>query len=90
VIGDQRRRCAALRRKANLQVTEHAQNVWFVMLQDEAAAGRIIVPLKPFVRFHRRMSRQLARLERRIRRANPQLARRGALEKIAESRRGLA
>jgi hypothetical protein len=59
------------------------------MLQDEAAAGRIVVPLKPFIRFHRRMSRQLARLERRVCRANPHLERRGALEKIAKSRGGL-
>jgi len=60
------------------------------MLQDEAAAGRIVVPLKPFVRFHRRLSRQLARLERRVRRSIPQLARRGAFGKNAVSRRDLA
>jgi hypothetical protein len=47
------------------------------MLQDEQAAGKVIVPLKPFLRFSRRMDRQLARLRRRIWAQIPQLARRG-------------
>jgi hypothetical protein len=49
------------------------------MLQDEAAAGRVIVPLKPFLRFSRRMEKQLSRLERRTYEAMPQLANRGQL-----------
>jgi hypothetical protein len=51
------------------------------MLQNEAAAGRVIVPLRPFLRFSRRMDKQLGRLERRIRKEVPQLARRGTLSK---------
>jgi hypothetical protein len=47
------------------------------MLKDEAAAGRVVVPLKPFLRFSRRMDKQIAKLQRRICKAMPQLARRG-------------
>jgi hypothetical protein len=53
------------------------------MLQDEAAAGRVVVPLRPFLRFSRRMDKQLGRLERRIREEIPQLARRGMLSERA-------
>jgi hypothetical protein len=76
-----------MHQKGNRAVTSQAPEVWFVMLQDEASAGRIVVPLKPFLRFHRRMTRQLARLEHRIFRAIPQLSRRGALDRIAQSRK---
>jgi hypothetical protein len=47
------------------------------MLRDEEAAGKVIVPLKPFLRFSRRIDKQLKRLERRIRRECPQVTRRG-------------
>jgi hypothetical protein len=49
------------------------------MLNDEAAAGRVIVPLRPFLRFSRRIDKQLARFEKKIRAEIPQLARRGLL-----------
>ena len=58
-------------------MTSQAPQTWFVMLRDEAAAGKVIVPLKPFLRFNRRMDKQVAKLERRIRKAVPQLAKRG-------------
>jgi len=64
-------------------VTSEAPQAWFVMLQDEAAAGRVVVPLRPFLRFSRRMDKQLGRLERRIREEIPQLARRGMLSERA-------
>jgi len=60
-------------------VTSEAPQSWFVMLRDEAAAGKVIVPLKPFLRFNRRMNKQVAKLERRIRKSIPQLAMRGKL-----------
>jgi hypothetical protein len=47
------------------------------MLKDEAAAGRVIVPLKPFLKFSRKIDKQLLRLEKRICQEIPQLARRG-------------
>jgi hypothetical protein len=49
------------------------------MLNDEAAAGRVIVPLRPFLRFSRRIDKQLARFEEKIRAEIPQLARRGLM-----------
>jgi len=58
-------------------VTSEAPQAWFVMLNDEAAAGRVVVPLRPFLKFSRRMDKQIARLERRIREEIPQLKRRG-------------
>ena len=60
-------------------MTSQAPEQWFVMLRDEAAAGKVIVPLKPFLRFNKKMAKQVARLERRIRKSMPQLARRGQL-----------
>jgi len=60
-------------------VTSEAPQAWFVMLNDEAAAGRVIVPLRPFLRFSRRIDKQLARFEEKIRAEIPQLARRGLL-----------
>jgi hypothetical protein len=65
-------------------VTSEAPQAWFVMLQDEAAAGRVVVPLRPFLKFSRRMDKQLARLEKRIRKQMPQLARRGMLSERAK------
>jgi hypothetical protein len=62
-------------------VTSDAPQTWFVMLRDEEAAGKVIVPLKPFLRFSRRMDKQIKRLERRIRKQCPQLARRGQVER---------
>jgi hypothetical protein len=47
------------------------------MLQDEAAAGRVLVPLRPFLKYSRRLDKQLTRLERRTFKAVPQLTRRG-------------
>jgi hypothetical protein len=49
---------------------------WFVMLQDEASAGRVLAPLRPFLKFSRRMDRQLKGLEKRVLAAVPQLERR--------------
>jgi hypothetical protein len=65
-------------------VTSEAPEKWFVMLQDEASAGRVIAPLRPFLKFSRRMDKQIARLERRIRGQIPQLARRGLLSERAK------
>ena len=61
-------------------MTSEAPQTWMVMLQDDASAGRVAVRLKPFLRFSRRMDRQLDRLERKIYQSMPQLARRGFLE----------
>ena len=58
-------------------MTSEVPQAWYVMLQDEAAAGRVVVPLRPFLKFSRRMDKQLSRLERKVRKANPQLGRRG-------------
>ena len=60
-------------------MTSQAPEQWFVMLRDEAAAGKVIVPLKPFLKFNNRMAKQVAKLERRIRKSMPQLARRGQI-----------
>jgi hypothetical protein len=46
------------------------------MLQDEASAGRVLVPLRPFLKFSRRIDKQLKGLEKQVLRAIPQLARR--------------
>jgi hypothetical protein len=47
----------------------------------------IVLPAKPLVRFSKRLDRQLAQLERRIRKAVPQLARRReASERISPGR----
>ena len=50
-------------------------------MRNEEAAGKVIVPLKPFLRFSRRIDKQIKQLEKRIRAECPQLARRGMLEK---------
>ena len=47
------------------------------MLQDEASAGRVLVPLRPFLRFSRKMDKQVKRLEKQILKSMPQLGRRG-------------
>ena len=52
-----------------------------VLLSDEEAAGRILVELRPFVRFSRKIDRQLARLQRRILKKYPQLLQRGVFER---------
>ena len=57
-------------------MTSQAPQPWFVMLKDEAAAGRVIVPLRPFLKFSRRMDKQLGRLEKRICEEIPQIGRR--------------
>ena len=75
---DQRARMPETPERPN-PVTSDAPQAWYVMLQDEAAAGKVIVPLKPFLRFSRRMDKQLARLERRIQKAIPQLKKRKQL-----------
>src|SRR5262245_24210839 len=66
-------------RQGGNAVTSDASQVWFVMLKDEEAAGKVIVPLKPFLRFSRRIDKQLTKLERRIQKQIPQLLRRGQL-----------
>lgn len=57
-------------------MTSDAPQAWYVMLQDEAGAGKVIVPLKPFLRFSKRIDKQLARLEKRLAAEIPQLQRR--------------
>jgi hypothetical protein len=57
-------------------VTSEVPQAWFVMLQDEASAGRVLVPLRPFLKFSRRMDRQLKGLEKRTLAAIPQLKKR--------------
>jgi len=57
-------------------VTSEVPQAWFVMLQDEASAGRVLVPLRPFLKFSRRMDRQLKGLEKKALQAIPQLSRR--------------
>jgi len=69
--------------KGVFAVTSEAPEKWFVMLQDEASAGRVVAPLRPFLKFSRRMDKQIARLERRIRAEIPQLGRRGLLSERA-------
>jgi hypothetical protein len=58
-------------------VTSEAPQTWFVLLQDEASAGRVIVPLRPFLKFSRRLDRQLKRLEKQTLQSIPQLQRVG-------------
>lgn len=60
-------------------MTSEAPQAWYVMLQDEAAAGRVLVPLRPFLKFSRRMDKQVKRLEKQILKAMPQLKRRGTV-----------
>jgi len=62
-------------------VTSSAPKKWLVMLADEASAGRVVVPLRRFLSFSRRMDKQLGRLERRMFKAMPQLERRGIQQK---------
>ena len=57
-------------------MTSQAPQAWFVMLKDEAAAGRVIVPLRPFLKFSRKIDKQLGRLEKRVYEEIPQLGRR--------------
>jgi hypothetical protein len=59
-------------------VTSEVPQAWFVMLQDEASAGRVLAPLRPFLKFSRRLDRQLKRLEKKTLQAIPQLNRRRA------------
>jgi len=56
------------------------------MLTDEASAGRVVVPLRRFLTFSRRMDKQLGRLERKVLREIPQLKRRGKLNERARNR----
>ena len=58
-------------------MTSEAPQAWFVMLQDEASAGRIMVPLRPFLKFSRRIDVELTKLEADVCAAIPQLAKRG-------------
>ncbi len=67
-------------------MTSKAPKMWLVMLADEASAGRVVVPLRRFLTFSRRMDKQLGRLERKILKEIPQLGRRGALNERAQNR----
>jgi len=67
-------------------VTSNASETWLVMLADEASAGRVVVPLRRFLTFSRRMDKQLGRLERKILKEIPQLKRRGMLNERARHR----
>ena len=58
-------------------VTGNAPDTLYVLLRDEESAGRIIAPLGAFVRFNRRIDKQLARLERQTLKKIPQLLNRG-------------
>jgi hypothetical protein len=58
-------------------VAGNAPDTLFVLLRDEEAAGRIVVELGSFVRFSRKMDRQLARLQKRTLKRYPQLMQRG-------------
>ena len=57
-------------------MTSEVLQAWFVMLQDEASAGRVVVALRPFLRFSRRIDRQLKGLEKRAFASMPQLKKR--------------
>lgn len=58
-------------------VTGNAPDTLYVLLRDEEAAGRIIAPLSAFVRFNRKIDKQLIKLERRTLKKIPQLLNRG-------------
>jgi hypothetical protein len=58
-------------------VTGNVPDTMYVLLRDEEAAGRIVVELRPFIRFSHRMDKQLARLERKALKNYPQLLQRG-------------
>jgi hypothetical protein len=58
-------------------VTGNAPDTLYVLLKDEEAAGRIVARLDAFVRFNRKLDKQLARLERRTLKRMPQLLNRG-------------
>lgn len=67
-------------------MTGNAPETLYVLLQDEEAAGRIIVELEGFIRFNRKIDKQLVRLERRTLRKFPQLrhrGKRGQLDRLA-------
>ena len=57
-------------------VTSDAPQAWYVMLQDEASAGKVIVPLKPFLRFTRRLDKAISKWERQFVAAHPQATKR--------------
>ena len=57
-------------------MTSDAPQAWYVMLQDEASAGKVIVPLKPFLRFSRRLDKAIHRWERKYSEAYPNLKKR--------------
>ena len=46
------------------------------MLQDEASAGKVIVPLKPFLRFSRKLDKAIRKWERGFLNAHPEMTRR--------------
>jgi hypothetical protein len=56
------------------------------MLTDEASAGRVVVPLRRFLTFSRRIDKQLGRLERKVLKEIPQMGRRGISGKRNASR----
>ena len=60
-------------------MTGNAPQTFYVLLKDEEAAGRVIVELDAFVRFNRRMTKRLRKLERRTFKRFPQLLQRGAI-----------
>ena len=60
-------------------MTGNAPQTFYVLLKDEEAAGRVIVELDAFVRFNRRMTKRLRKLERQTFKQFPQLLQRGAI-----------
>jgi len=67
-------------------VTSEVPQAWFVVLQDDASAGRVLAPLRPFLRFSRRIDRQLKRLEKQTFEAIPQLMLRQVARASREAR----
>ena len=57
-------------------VAGDAPETMYVLLSDELAAGRVVAELGSFVRFSRRMDKQLSRLERRTLKKYPHLLQR--------------
>ena len=62
-------------------MTSELPYIVLVMINDEGAAGRIVVELDPLVEFNLAIDRQLAELESRMLAAMPQLRRGGGAER---------
>ena len=67
-------------------MTSELPYIVLVMINDEGAAGRIVVELDPLVEFNLAIDRQLAELESRMLAAMPQLRLRGAKHRSCQRR----